>query len=1275
MRRKVVLLLLAIILVISNFPPYQAKVSAAEKTQAVKKNIPVPDPIVTANGVKWYATSRSGELGTVDISSLNLPNSAVIKSVQLWDMNGNYVKHLNDKTGTVYRIGTVPNVGEATLTSTIQTALGYFDWFRVGNLQNYWAFDLDGVRHIRQYGHNTDYPVEYGLYSNKEKTDGLPSSFYSTGNIPSWYSYSHPNYLKVFADETNGKANIGWAERNLDISGATFKNDSLGITGISINKLDNVNINASDVVYKEPNQPRGSIPASDILDKIVMEDSATMIANRKAKIWFSARMGWNYHHMPQSNGTHAARYYNQWEVTLTSKIYKYTEYQVVVVYDDGPTGDAVLTLTADVPTCPIPNETIQIRAKITKKDGYVWEFLTTTPHAKLAYKSSNTTVATVSNTGLITLKSAGDVVITATYTEGDGSAPIVETINITVSADLNSCNPTSPPPSGGGTGGTCDFIISSGATGGTMQQSFLNANPTGFIDSATGQFDVVQGIPSSESLKTQATMPKYLFDQNYEQKTGKVTYTISVTKNFILQWEETPPANPNAGPDDPPPSPEQKSEEMSEEIQVQVEREFSYWNVTKFDVWTADNALITNYALPNGQSLMTVNDRVTANAVMDMDVNNHVFPTDCEPIELPPETIDGGTSKPSIPDFESDAKAEAEGKITPPNVKNDRAVFNGTTLMSDSMTSGGHAPSPSNIPMPSDITVNNNNLLIDPTKTNYWQSPSTGKVSYQGVFGLNGMPSLREFAFAVNPVTVHTPVVIYATATDDKEHDQRINPPIRSTPANPSVDRHAFILDKPFTVTLPTAGEHRNIPGYGNRDFSKYIKKKQVMFPFDVYTETKQGYYPANTWIDIPVNMDDATFFLPVWVPEGQYVMQFRSFAINALDSGDFGGTEEKANITIPNPNYNVAPAGTLSAAHVAETSINVDVVGRLYDFQVTDIKDYNWKNVFRNSDMTASGKSYFVGLKDINNAPRGNNSPYVLPISHASNPNGIKNLAVKQGYSFSFNFKTKGDMQSATDAIRITPRFYYVRKDGTGRQEVDLYYHDNTKQFIKIGSNDDQTYRTVKLNETSRNVSTTEIANNANYYFNNVSRFNLTNDISGHTRNSYARSYAKYFSKDEIETGPYSWQILNWKLRTYRGPQKDTVPANTMIPSDEIVTKEQTWYGEYSIPAKTYAVSKNAPLHEAGRLGVLNDNHPIFLKDGYIIVNFDIETINDGDLANPYLSYYNAFYMSQWTDMEEFQPSFVDRYGYTFNNLEGDVIYYHAGLSSQDDFSPSVTH
>lgn len=110
-------------------------------------------------------------------------------------------------------------------------------------------------------------------------------------------------------------------------------------------------------------------------------------------------------------------------------------------------------------------------------------------------------------------------------------------------------------------------------------------------------------------------------------------------------------------------------------------------------------------------------------------------------------------------------------------------------------------------------------------------------------------------------MTVHTPVVIYVRASDDKEHDQRTNPPRRSTPANPDTDRHAFILERPFNVSLPTIGQLRNIPGYGYRDYAKYYRSQQVQFPFDVYSETKHAFYPKNAWINVLINMETANFF------------------------------------------------------------------------------------------------------------------------------------------------------------------------------------------------------------------------------------------------------------------------------------------------------------------------------------------------------------------------------------------------------------------------------
>ncbi|HCG4535933.1 TPA: hypothetical protein NJY08_004783, partial [Salmonella enterica subsp. enterica serovar Typhi str. AG3] len=820
-------------------------------------------------------------------------------------------------------------------------------------------------------------------------------------------------------------------------------------------------------------------------------------------------------------------------------------------------------------------------------------------------------------------------------------------------------------------GGACSREFVSTGNGSTVAGTLTSASPSGSISSDNGVYNVAQGIPSSESLRADASSEEYLHDYNFTQKNGNVVFNnIAAEKTFTLTWtEETT----STGPDGKPvtvKTPKTETQVVKETVSG-ITRPYSYWEVMKYNIWQLTDSQFTNYALPGGSLTIPSGVSVSANATHSDVVEEHVFPAECPAVVLPAQTIAGGTTKPPVPSITAEAKSFAEGKIGQNQVQNDSATFKGSTIMNNSRTSV-NGPTPSGIASPTKINMSRTGLQIDPNKTNYWQSPSTGAVNYSVVFSLDKTASSQNYPFSVNNVTVHTPVTIYGKSSDDKEHDQRINPPVRSTPANPDKDRHAYILDRTFTVSLPTNGQHRNIPGYGNRDYSKYIKEKQVKFPFDVYSETKQAFYPANTWISVPVNMETATFFLPVWNKEGEYTVEFRSFAINALTSGDFGGSEAQANVSIPNGTVE----GHQSAAHVATDSIEVDIVGRMYDLAITDISDYNWKNTFRLADgITPSGNAYYVGQNGIDGALRGNTEKFTLPVHHGSDVKSIKNQAVKTGYSFSFNMKTKGDMESVKDAIRITPTFYHVNADGTNRQEVDLYYHQDKNYFIKIGSEKDTTYRTVTLNETTRNVPSNELSNNAIHYFDFANRFNLEDTAADYYASSFARHYLRTMSKEAIQTGPYGWQILNWKLRTLRGPLENEVPTNTVIPAKEIVSKEQTWYGEYSLPAETYVVPKGSNIEQTALMGNLYENHPIFLKEGYIIVNFKIETIQEGDLNNPYLAYYDAYYMSQWTDMEGFKSSFVDGYGNTFNLEEGDVMFYHADQTSLSDYNSSVTH
>ena len=124
---------------------------------------------------------------------------------------------------------------------------------------------------------------------------------------------------------------------------------------------------------------------------------------------------------------------------------------------------------------------------------------------------------------------------------------------------------------------------------------------------------------------------------------------------------------------------------------------------------------------------------------------------------------------------------------------------------------------------------------------------------------------------------IHTPTVCYPTITDAKEYTQLVSPG----------NCYHLVLDRYFTVNLPTSGYHSSLKGYGERDYAKYIKSREVKFPFEVYMcdGDDYTYYDADTWITL--HEDSTKFYLPIWVNETAAVgIDFRARAINC-DASD----------------------------------------------------------------------------------------------------------------------------------------------------------------------------------------------------------------------------------------------------------------------------------------------------------------------------------------------------------------------------------------------------
>ncbi|MOA29706.1 hypothetical protein D3C78_1507390 [compost metagenome] len=154
---------------------------------------------------------------------------------------------------------------------------------------------------------------------------------------------------------------------------------------------------------------------------------------------------------------------------------------------------------------------------------------------------------------------------------------------------------------------------------------------------------------------------------------------------------------------------------------------------------------------------------------------------------------------------------------------------------------------------------------------------------------------------------------------------------------------------------------------------------------------------------------------------------------------------------------------------------------------------------------------------------------------------------------------------------------------------------------------------------------------------------------------------------------GNLSQLRLNEQIRTLSGP-KVNIPIG--VDNARANAAVQQWYGEYSLPADLYAVRTGTNVAEYGRThNGLSDQSPIFLKDGYIVVNFNIETVQNGVTSEPHLQYIHAPLMNQWLQMEGFQRTVTGPVGEIYPLMDGDVVFYDTNRSSRDDFRSMVTH
>ena len=856
------------------------------------------------------------------------------------------------------------------------------------------------------------------------------------------------------------------------------------------------------------------------------------------------------------------------------------------------------------------------------------------------------------------------------------------------------------------------------------------------VDNSSDSYRASSAVPTSEFLRTSASMPKYLVDLDFNQNTVKVDYTLDYCKAFYSQSITTDKYGNEVV----------KYSGEVREARPTVERTATNYSLRGSTIWYPEDATIWNYALSesNDQHVTMVRTgaewvnglKITTNGSAEFSFPNYVDKNGEAALIFWCGVEKGVTGVSYDADSIKDVAESVVGEITATNqgVTFHDGSGNSYDLLKHVSYSAivdepVDAPAAGKVPMDivnkkgdtvnkvfsskNDNTklawgsqINTSSLKIDDVKDNgiYESDGLVRYVTDHEKIEQHGIDYVRKgdknytavdngicYRLSINDVVILTPAVVTVAISDGSNDDQSITTSVG----------YPLVLDKRFTIATSALGSFNGLPGYGAKNYARYIntmkqsreKAVRVRFPFVVIrirlnASGKEVYdaIPANTWLTIGIG--NTSFMLPSFVDEGDFQeIEVRAYTINVTKQNSLTMLEYGANTNsdVLNGTVKNTDAGW---NYVAYRILETSVVGRVYGLKITDIGDYPlWKGVFRDSTGELGNYSFFSGLADQNGQLRGNLSNKCFPIVDGDNPKYSNEGFSKLGFVTRFELETVGSMYSSTDLISITPEFYWVDENWENRTKVDLYYDAEVngvkKLAIKVGSAEDR-----------RNTHEYNFANDD--FGISADRLELTANLLGFKDiQAFTNRKTPVFSFGEIQLNQYTRIFRGDLHETFSGLQSVLLNKMVMesgkglnIPDSVIERSTQRWYGQYYLPTKLHVTDKSE-----AELAVDNDwrlykNKENWKTDGYLIVNFTIRTVNDSkysliynaDVLNENNStewHYDAGHCNMWKT--ELAPAVKKASNGTVIEVEsGDFLIYDVkdfGTDDADNYSGGGTH
>lgn len=517
------------------------------------------------------------------------------------------------------------------------------------------------------------------------------------------------------------------------------------------------------------------------------------------------------------------------------------------------------------------------------------------------------------------------------------------------------------------------IFTDSGEENGSYRSAVASAFKIGSFLPQNEKYDVSLGIPSGEDLYLYGVADQFRYCVDWKKITGYADIPVKVTKVYELRWYDSFGVY--------------HTEQQSVDRWYHVRRHYEYIRLEHAEKYDLTKAEISSECF----DLCSTGGFLTAGECLSKkygDSRQHVR------INAAPEYYAGISvinstdyRRPIIPD--ENFQSSAEAVVSELTVWSDRLEINGEVLLADTESSKSGKSISLSLTIPKQEIRKDKIIIPDEIKN---------KTDYKSSVKLTYTCDLRSSEITnsnINTVTVHTPVAVKASVTGNKENNENIQP-----------SKSDLVIGDKFVLYSSSRGNHRDIKGYGTKDYEKYTKGRYVKMEFPVICGAKV--YSENTWIEAD---ETAVFRIPEYVKEGKYNIKCLTIAKNipveylSFDSLE-DICEEGVNLDIRN--------------YCAENTFQVTVIGKLYGFTIEN----------EGERYKIGTSAVFPELVECNNEP--------LPL-YLEKLKSVDNLFVLGLYA-------NGIGDEPEETIELDLSYFVIDKEKDGsliKKPVDIYKAD----------------------------------------------------------------------------------------------------------------------------------------------------------------------------------------------------------------------------------------